>query len=244
MSLPPLIWDDFHADHVPPAGMDALWAQGWRHFGPQFFRYSIMEHEGAIQTVVPLRVDLSQLVLSRSQRRVLRKNADVTVEIIPATLSDEVRTMFHRHKARFTANVPDDLLTFLSPEPATVPCECLALRCRLAGECIAVSFMDVGALSVSSVYAVFEPMHASRSLGIFTMLTEMQWARGQGKQFAYPGYATLGNSHYDYKKQFAGLHGYDWESLQWLPWQEFRDSSPQGLPTPDECGKDDAPVTR
>jgi len=25
MSLPPLIWDEFHAEQVPPEGMDELW---------------------------------------------------------------------------------------------------------------------------------------------------------------------------------------------------------------------------
>ena len=185
----------------------------------EFFRYSLMEHDGGIQAVVPLRVDLAQLTLSKSQRRVLRRNADLRVEFRPAGLSSEVLAMFQRHKTRFTENVPEALTSFLSQEPATVPCECLELRCHLDGEVIAASFLDVGATAVSSVYGVFEPDHSSRSLGIFTMLTEMLWARGQGKQFAYPGYATHGSSHYDYKKQFAGLHGYDWAAAAWLPWR-------------------------
>lgn len=198
--------------------MDALWAQGWRHFGAEFFRYSLMEQDGGFQTVVPLRVDLAQLTLSKSQRRVLRKNADVVTEFGPASLSDDVLAMFQRHKARFTENIPESLTSFLSHEPATMPCECLELRCRLEGEVIAASFLDVGATAVSSVYGIFEPACASRSLGIFTMLTEMLWAREQGKRFAYPGYATHGPSHYDYKKQFAGLQGYDWTAGAWLPW--------------------------
>lgn len=218
MSRPPFIWDTFHAECVPPEAMDALWAEGWRHFGTEFFRYSLTEHDSEVQTVVPLRMELSQLALSKSQRRVLRKNADVRVELRPASLSSEVLAIFQRHKTRFTENVPEDLTSFLGREPATVPCECLEFCCFLEGELIAASFLDVGATAVSSVYGVFEPACASRSLGIFTMLTEMLWAREQGKQFAYPGYATHGASHYDYKKQFSGLQGYDWQAEAWLPW--------------------------
>lgn len=221
MTLPPLIWDEFHAEQVPPQKMDVFWAQGWRHFGSHFFRYSLMEHEGALMTVIPLRVALSQFVPSKSQRRVLRRNADVTVQIGPAYVTDEVRAMFHRHKTRFTENVPDDLDVFLSADPAIVPCQCLQVQCWLAGECVAVSFFDNGESSISSVYAVFEPSCAARSLGIFTMLQEMTWARAQGKQFAYPGYATLGRSHYDYKKQFSGLQAYGWQSQTWKPWHQF-----------------------
>jgi leucyl-tRNA---protein transferase len=227
MSLPPLVWDEFHAEHVPPDGMDALWNEGWRHFGVHFFRYSLMEHEGALLTVVPVRVDLSHFVLSKSQRRVLRRNSDVTVEIAPASLTNEACEMFHRHKTRFSDNVPEDLTVFLSGDPARVPCECLQLRCVRGSECVAVSFFDVGQRSISSVYAMFEPHCAERSLGIFSMLQEIAWAQSQGKQFAYPGYATLGRSHYDYKKHFTGLQGYDWADQCWKSWSSMSTASEQ-----------------
>jgi arginyl-tRNA--protein-N-Asp/Glu arginylyltransferase len=221
MTHPPFIWDEFHERSVPPEVMDEFWAAGWRHFGTHFFRYNLMVQEGRLQTVVPLRVDLSQLVLSKSQRRVLRRNEDLFVRVEPAALTDEVSAMFQRHKTRFSENIPDDLSVFLSAEPATVPCPCLQVRCLLQGQCIAVSFFDAGVRGISSVYAVFEPDFASRGLGVFTLIKEMQWAQEQGKEYAYPGYATLGRSHYDYKKQFSGLQGYDWTRKAWLPWSEF-----------------------
>jgi arginine-tRNA-protein transferase len=157
---------------------------------------------------------------------VLRKNDDVTVRIEPAQLSEEARAMFQRHKSRFTVNVPDDLSVFLSSEPASVPCECHQMRCLLGETCVAISFLDVGMDSVSCVYAIFEPEHASRSLGIFTLLQEMIWARSLGKRYAYSGYATLGCSHYDYKKQFTSLQGFDWRTQQWMPWRDLASVTP------------------
>jgi len=219
MSLPPLIWDEFHAEQVPPGGMDALWADGWRHFGPHFFRYSLMEHQGELHTVVPLRVELAGFEPTKSQRRVLRRNADLSVEIGPAVVTAEAQGIFERHKARFSENVPENLAVFLSERPAEVPCECLQMRCLLGENCVAVSYFDVGATSISSVYAVFEPEEGWRSLGIFTLLREMEWARSRGLSLAYPGYATTGSTHYDYKKQFRGLRGYDWASRSWQPWE-------------------------
>jgi arginine-tRNA-protein transferase len=198
--------------------MDELWAQGWRHFGTHFFKYSVMEHQGTLQTVTPLRVDLSRFALTKSQRRVLRKNADVAFEIGTAQLSGETTELFERHKTRFTDNVPENLGVFLSADPSAIPCRCLQVRCLLDGRCVATSFFDEGEESTSSVYAVFDPAHGSRSLGIFTLLQEIFWARDHGMRFAYPGYATLGASHYDYKKQFVGLQGFEWASQSWLPW--------------------------
>jgi arginine-tRNA-protein transferase len=47
------------------------------------------------------------------------------------------------------------------------------------------------------------------------LLLELEWARQQGFQYHYPGYAMTGPSHYDYKKQFRGLEGYDWGAGEW-----------------------------
>jgi arginine-tRNA-protein transferase len=57
---------------------------------------------------------------------------------------------------------------------------------------------------------MFEPSAARRSLGIFTMLLEIEYARTGAKQLYYQGYAYEGNSFYDYKKRFGSLESFDW----------------------------------
>ena len=110
---------------VPAEMMDRLWESGWRHFGESFFRYNISMDEEGVKLITPLRLDLERNRLSKSQRRVLRRNADLRWEFVPSQLTDDARAMFQRHKARFKDNVPDDLDTVLSSEPATVPSEYL-----------------------------------------------------------------------------------------------------------------------
>lgn len=222
MPLPPLIWDSVEADAVPPEGMDLLWSTGWRHFGRQFFRYSVAEHAGRWQGIVPLRIDLQAWAPTKSQRRVLRKNADISPLWTPLSVSAETESMFQRHKSRFKENVPELLATFLGDQPGEGPCTCLELQCRSGDRLVAASFLDVGRNSVSSVYGIFEPEESRRSLGIFTMLTELEWARQQGFRFYFPGYAMTGPSHYDYKKQFRALEGLDWQTGEWRP---LKDSS-------------------
>lgn len=207
--------------------MDRLWAQGWRHFGVEFFRYSLTPMGDAWQVIIPLRLPLHHFSPTKSQRRVLRKNADVEFRVVPAVLSPDAEAMFQRHAGRFTENIPDSLRTFFSDTPATVPCECLEFQCWVDGTLAALSFLDVGETSVSSVYGMFEPEHSSRSLGIFTLLQEMQWARVHGFRYHYPGYTSLGSSAYDYKKQFRGLEGYSWKDDAWKVWEDMsREGSP------------------
>jgi len=219
MDFRPLVFEQFLAEAVPLERMDALWAAGWRHFGPEFFRTSLTEHAGRWDLVVPLRVDLARFVPRKSQRRVLRRNADVEVTVGAARITDADRDMFTRHKRRFRDNIPDRLEDFLGERPGEVPGPCLALRCRLAGREVAVSYLDVGHQAVSSVYAMFDPAHAGRGLGTFTLLQELAWASGEGKRYAYPGYATAGPSHYDYKKRIGALEALDWGTLEWRAYE-------------------------
>jgi len=221
MLAPPFIWDDFVADNVPPAAMDRLWEEGWRHFGERFFRYSVMLEAGLIKTVIPLRIHLPEFEMSKSQRRVWRKNADLGCQFVPASISVETGAMFARHRERFTEDAPNSLLDFLSTEPGTVPCRCMELQCRLDDRLVAASYMDVGQDCASSVYGVFEPIFSGRSLGIYTMLNEITWTQQQGLKYLYPGYGTIEEGPYEYKKHFAALEGYDWNAGAWRPWCEI-----------------------
>lgn len=214
----PFLSECFHlADPVPPEAMDRFWSGGWRHFGGTFFRYSILERESGPDIILPLRLDLSRFEPSKSQRRNLRKNADLTVSVGPAAISPEAEAMFERHKTRFVDNIPDSLELFLGPRPGDMPCRCLELRCHLQDELVAMSFLDVGACGTSSVYGMFEPAHSRRGLGIFTLLQEIEWSRRSGMIHYYPGYATRGPGFYDYKKQFRGLESLDWADGAWRP---------------------------
>ena len=218
MEFPPLIFEDSSLAEARPALMDALWADGWRHFGARFFRYSLsLADGGALQRIMPLRIDLAEFRLSKSHRRILRHNADLTVRIAPATVDDCREAMFQRHKTRFTSNIPETLRDFM-PEahPSVTPCECREIQVCEQDGLMAVSYLDLGREAASSVYAIFEPEAARRSPGIFTLLQEIEFARSTGRRFLYLGYATYEPGHYDYKKRFTGVERFDWFG-NWLP---------------------------
>lgn len=219
--MTPVFDDAFICDSVPAEIMDHAWATGWRHFGRHFFRYSTQQaQDGALQTITPLRIDLDSCAFTKSQRRVLNKNADLRTEIAPAAIDDDLRALFQRHKQRFTHNIPDTLETFLGPDPARGPCECRMVRVFDGPRLIAASYLDVAQHAASSVYGFFEPEHSRRSLGTLTLLLEIQHCRAAGLRHLYTGYATREPSLYDYKKQFRSSEYLDWSSAAWLPVQD------------------------
>lgn len=207
----------FEKRRVPPDQMDLLWANGWRHFGTHFFRYSLAEHRGRVCSVIPLRVDLQNFTPSRSQKRALARNRDLTFLIRDAFIDDAKHELFFRHRERFEDNVPDSLYTFLSHQPASVPCRNQELCVYEGDRLLAASFLDLGQTATSAVYAIFAPEEHKRSLGIYTMLRAIEYSRELGCRHYYPGYAYREPSVYDYKKNFTGLEYLDWD----YGWKQF-----------------------
>lgn len=207
----------FLRHRAEPEQMDKLWAQGWRHFGEYFFRYSIAYHNGSAEKVIPLRIDLAKFKLSRSQKRALSRNRDLLVRVQPSFIDEFKQQLFHRHKRRFHHNVPDSIFDFMSDRPADVPCTNREIAIFADDRAIGVSFLDVGSTSTSSVYAMFEPTESKRSLGVFMILQAIAHSCELGCRYYYPGYAYHGPSFYDYKKNFAGLEAYDWQT-GWQPY--------------------------
>ena len=197
--------------------MDRFWAEGWRHFGIFFFRYRTAVHGKKTFTVLPLRLDVSRFALTRSLKRVVAINRDLTSLIQPASVDKVKKALFLKHRLRFKENVPTSLSNFLSPLPATVPCRNLELCVYLGKKLTAVTFLDLGQTATSAVYAMFDPGEAKRSLGILMMLHSIQFTREQGYRYYYPGYAYREPFAYDYKKRFLGLEYLDWQT-GWKPY--------------------------
>ncbi|MBK9528145.1 MAG: arginine-tRNA-protein transferase [Acidobacteria bacterium] len=207
-----IINEQFDADAVTPEQLDMLLADGWRHFGTHFFRYNLNVYKEEIVRVIPLRIRLADFQLSKSQKRVLRKNGDLTVEFVPIQITAEIESLFHRHKRRFDHDIPDAIYDFLSPDAGNFPTVGFQITARDANDkLLAASFFDVADESVSAIYGCFDPDDTSRSLGIFTMLKVIEFASQNGKTFYYHGYAYDSESFYDYKKRFSGVEQFDWK---------------------------------
>jgi arginine-tRNA-protein transferase len=203
--------EEFLADRITPHQLDTLLADGWRHFGTLFFRYSLGVYESDIRRVIPLRIRLANFSYSKNQRRVLRQNEDVSLDIHPIEITREANALFEKHKRRFKSGVPDSIYDFISGNSEFMPCDAFELDVRIGNRLCAISYFDSGKETLSAIYGMFDPELSSRSLGIFTMLKEIEFAIANGKEFYYQGYSYEGNSFYDYKKRFRGTESYDWK---------------------------------
>lgn len=218
----PFINEQFFAERITPAQLDLLLADGWRHFGTQFFRYSYGFYELDVRLVIPLRIRVADFSLSKSQRRTLRRNDDVKTVVHPISLTADAEQLFQIHKNRFKSGVPDSIYDFLSNRADCEPCDAQEIAVYDSDRLIAASYFDIGENANSGIYAMFDPEYSSQRLGIYTLLREIELARDSGKEFYYLGYAYEGSSFYDYKKQFSGTEWFDWSGN----WRCFKTEPP------------------
>ena len=210
------IRETFSSSNMSLMEWEIMLAAGWRHNGMHFFRVSTDYDENDYKLdVLPIRYQLNAFDMSKSQRKVWRKNQDLKYRLAPLSIRDEMHFLFDQHTQRFKHNVPYSIFEFVSPEP-NAPFPTFQFEVYKHDKLIACTFVDFTPNVMSSTYAMFDLEESKRSLGIFSMLLEMAHALTYKKAFHYPGYAFLQPSYMDYKKQFAGAEYFDWLTGNWF----------------------------
>ena len=202
------------ADPTLPSLYGPALAMGFRRSGSHVYR----PHCIGCQACTPVRIPVADFVPSRSQRRCQARNADLQISVRPAERSDESFTLYRdyvgtRHPGGgmddpSTADFDGFLSCLWSPT--------VFLEMRLRGRLLSVAVTDVLPDSLSAVYTFFAPEHASRSLGTFAILSQIEHARSEGMQHLYLGFWLENHPKMHYKKSFRPLEylaGREWRSF-------------------------------
>lgn len=200
-----------HATMSPAEYGDRL-RRGWRRHGAHFFRPRCAD---CLQCR-SLRVVASEFQPSKSQRRILRRNADVSVVLQPPTVTPQHIAVFNAYHADMTARrgwsenwtTAEDYENSFLIGHWPFAREMLYLR---AGQLLGVGLMDVAADAVSSVYFYHDPAWREDAPGTFSVLQEMEFCRRTGRQYNYLGYWIEACPSMAYKSRFTPheiLEGY------------------------------------
>ena len=193
---------------------DRVLEAGWRRFGWFLFRPVCR----GCARCVPLRVPVRSFRPSRSQRRVLRRNGDVSLEVGEPVIDPErldLHERFHEARRRTrgwpeSRRDPDEYRSTFIENPTTT----LELRYRLGGRLAAIAYVGVTPRALNSIYGFHDPELSRRSLGTFDVLKEIELARAMELDYVYLGYLVEGCLSMEYKKAFGPnelLVGARWE---------------------------------
>lgn len=202
----------FHTEVLDPRVFVALMDAGFRRSGCVIYR-PVCQKCSACR---PLRVPVEGFSLSRSQRRVWRRNQDLLVEVGEAGPTRRKWRIYcdyldAQHDATMSRSW-SDFKEFLYDSPV----DTIEVRYRLGRRLVAISVVDRAETALNSVYVYFDPAYAIRSLGTYSALWEIDYCRRQGIPYYYLGFWIAGSPKMAYKANFQPCEVLD-ATGRWTP---------------------------
>jgi arginine-tRNA-protein transferase len=183
---------------------EQLLMRGWRRFGLDFFRPACP----SCSKCVNLRVDVKAFAANKSQRRIQKKNSNLLLVVQRPGLSDkhiELWNEYHRfmHDHRGWRG---ESITKAEYAEAFLLGDFEFAREFLyydGDRLVAVGLVDILPHSLSSIYFFHDPAYRERGLGIYSVVSEINFARQYGLDFNYLGYWVSECQSSSYKSQFG-----------------------------------------
>ena len=198
---------------VTPALYDQLILQGFRRNGTLYYR----PHCPGCQACRSVRIAVNHFSQTRSQRRTVNRNKDVTLTLHAADYCDEHFALYRRYQsARHRGDSMDD------PDPEKYrqfltrsDVDTFIIEFRAGRRLIAASVTDHIANGLSAVYTFFEPNEVRRALGTYAILKQVDLARRIDYEWLYLGYWIETCDKMSYKSRFQPLEAFDNDSGHW-----------------------------
>jgi len=183
-------------------------AAGYRRLG------SVLYHNvcRTCSSCRPIRLETKKYKASRSQRRTLRKNSDVTVEcrtpsVTPAKIELYKNYVTSKHSQEADSDMRDYRTTLSSLHQGYAGS--IEMDYFLGGRLIAAGIVDEGEDALSSAYFYYDTAHLGRRLGIYSIIQEISLALSLGKRYYYLGFCVEETPKMSYKKFFRPSQVYE-----------------------------------
>ncbi|MCX4190140.1 arginyltransferase [Methylophaga sp. OBS3] len=166
---------------------------------------------------VPVRIKVQDFQPNRSQKRSLKRNQHVTINVHPADFNEAHYELYCRYlQSRHPGGgmdhpTPHSYQQFLTSSWSDTGFVEFFDKDQL----IAVAVTDFVDCAASAFYTFFEPEMAERSLGTLAVLKQVELAKKQGLQHLYLGYWIEASPKMNYKTRFDALQYFngDWHDF-------------------------------
>ena len=178
----------------------------------------------ACDACVSVRLPVPEFAFSRSQRRILRRNEDLSRDLVEAEATTEQFDLLRRY---LNNRHPEGGMAGMGWLDYVAMIEDTAVRTHLIeyrraslddgpGQLVGVCLTDLLSDGLSMVYSFFDPALEARSLGRFAILDHVRQAAAVNLPFVYLGYWVQGSRRMDYKADFRPM-----EKLTRLGWERI-----------------------
>jgi arginine-tRNA-protein transferase len=196
---------------IAPALSDVRYEQllnrGWRRFGRTLFRPACK----ACTACQSLRVNVSDFKPTRSQRRIanrIRQRQPIQLTVRKPTVTPEHLRLYNRyhldmhHRRQWPHRQigrEEYAESFLAGNFGFAH----EFQYREDGRLVAIGLVDVTPQTLSSVYFFHDPDYRSLSLGTWSVLQEIEYARAHGRQWLHMGFYIRECQSMNYKNRFS-----------------------------------------
>lgn len=191
-----------------------LTENGFRRSGDYIYR----PHCSNCQACESLRVPVNTFKISQSQKRILKKNADLTVSISKPVFREEHFKLYQRYidirhqDGDMYPATEQQYRSFLLAEIETA--RLIEFRHKKSAELLAISIIDQFPNALSAIYTFFEPDQNARSLGGFAILWQLAYCQKESLAYLYLGYYIKDSHKMSYKNKFRPYQIY--QNEQWV----------------------------
>lgn len=181
----------------------ALLERGWRRFGCTFFRPACR----GCDECKSLRLDPRGFRPSRSQKRAWKRNLDLRVLLRPALATAEHLELYQRYHADMTERRgwEDKGLSSLHYYQTFVEGRHEwghELAYYDGDRLLCIALVDLLPRALSAVYCYYDPRERKRSLGVFSVLVQLDLALRRQLEHVYLGYWVEPNISMRYKASY------------------------------------------
>lgn len=196
----------------------ALAKLGFRRSGANVYR----PHCSNCGLCIPVRVPVEEFKPNRSQRRNKTLNNDLTVSVKDAVFDNEHYTLYRQYmKGRHAGGGMDN------DEPESYEALIKAdwsqsrlLEFRLEKKLMMIAVVDCFDDGLSAVYTFFDPEYSNRGLGVFGVLSEIEYVESLQLDWLYLGYWNPKTNKMSYKSGYQPIEFFDGQEWQWLEKQK------------------------
>jgi len=181
----------------------AVIERGWRRFGNYYF-YPVCKGCNECKS---LRIDVKNFKLTKSQRRVIKKNKDTKMHIREPRLNSshlKLYDKYHKWKAQkdgwnYKPISTSEYYENFVEGASDFGKEVAYIR---DNKLVGLDLIDILEDGVSAIYFFYDPDYSKYSLGIYSLLYQIYLAKDLGLKYIYLGYWVDGCKAFAYKPKF------------------------------------------
>ena len=211
----------YFPDKLTPARYDSFLASGWFRGSVMLYKMDVLCIEKDLFSVVNIRLNLRDYSMKKSLSKLFRRNLTrFRVEINPARVNRDREVLYQMQKPKFRGFIHHSLHDYLHAGFFRTVFDTWEVSVYDGERLIAMSYFDKGLKSIASLLGLQDPEYAKYSLGIFTMLIEIEYARSQEMKWYYPGYVLDKESSFNYKLRLGDFEFYN-QNKRWVSFEKF-----------------------